>query len=102
MRAAVMYCAGEVGIADVPDAGVIDPGDAVLRIRRACICVFRSARVAGGPAPIRVDMEKLLPDVLEGRIRPARAFDRTVDLDGVPAGYRATNAPESIEVMVRF
>lgn len=31
---------------------------------------------------------ELLPDILEGRIEPGRVFDRTVDLDGVPDGYR--------------
>jgi threonine dehydrogenase-like Zn-dependent dehydrogenase len=42
----------------------------------------------------------LLPDVLEGRIDPSRVFDRTVDLSGVPDGYRAMNDRESIKVMV--
>jgi hypothetical protein len=30
----------------------------------------------------------------------ARVFDRTVDLSGVPDGYRAMNDRESIKVMV--
>jgi threonine dehydrogenase-like Zn-dependent dehydrogenase len=41
-----------------------------------------------------------IPDVLEGRIQPGRVFDRTVDLDGVPEGYRAMNERDSIKVMV--
>jgi threonine dehydrogenase-like Zn-dependent dehydrogenase len=38
--------------------------------------------------------------VLEGRIDPGRVFDRTVDLDGVPEGYRAMADRESIKVMI--
>ena len=36
----------------------------------------------------------------EGRIQPGRVFDRVVDLDGVPDGYRAMQARESIKVMI--
>ena len=42
-------------------------------------------------APVRAYIDDLLPDVLEGRIEPGRVFDRTVDLNGVPDGYRAMN-----------
>jgi threonine dehydrogenase-like Zn-dependent dehydrogenase len=38
MRAAVMYAAGEVRIDDVPDASLVEPSDALVRITRACIC----------------------------------------------------------------
>jgi threonine dehydrogenase-like Zn-dependent dehydrogenase len=38
MRATVMYGAGDVRIENVPDATVIQPTDAVLRVTRACIC----------------------------------------------------------------
>ena len=62
---------------------------------------FGNITVGGGPAPVRAYIEELLPDVLEGRIDPGRVFDRTVDLDGVPDGYRAMNDRESIKVMVR-
>lgn len=30
-----------------------------------------------------------MPDILEGRIEPGKVFDRAVDLDDVPSGYRA-------------
>jgi threonine dehydrogenase-like Zn-dependent dehydrogenase len=61
---------------------------------------FGNVTVAGGPAPVRAYIDELLPDVLDGRIEPGRVFDRTVDLDGVPDGYRAMNNRESIKVMV--
>ncbi len=38
MRATVMYGAGDVRIETVPDARVIEPTDAVVRVTRACIC----------------------------------------------------------------
>ncbi|MCC7040320.1 MAG: zinc-dependent alcohol dehydrogenase family protein [Burkholderiales bacterium] len=62
---------------------------------------YRNVLVGGGPAPVRAYIDELLPDVLEGRIEPGRVFDRTVDLDGVPEGYRAMDARESIKVMVK-
>jgi threonine dehydrogenase-like Zn-dependent dehydrogenase len=56
--------------------------------------------LTGGPAPVRAYLEELLPDVLEGHIEPGKVFDRTVDLDGVPDGYRAMDARESLKVLV--
>jgi threonine dehydrogenase-like Zn-dependent dehydrogenase len=62
---------------------------------------FKNVTIGGGPAPVRAYIDELLPDVLEGRIDPGRVFDREVDLDGVPEGYRAMNDRESIKVLVR-
>jgi threonine dehydrogenase-like Zn-dependent dehydrogenase len=61
---------------------------------------YSNVTVGGGPAPVRAYIEELLPDILEGRIVPGRVFDRTVDLDGVPDGYRAMADRESVKVMV--
>jgi threonine dehydrogenase-like Zn-dependent dehydrogenase/NADP-dependent 3-hydroxy acid dehydrogenase YdfG len=33
-----MYAAGDVRVEDVPDAAIVDPTDAVVRVTRACIC----------------------------------------------------------------
>lgn len=38
MRATVMFGAGDVRIKNVPDARLINPTDAVVRVTRACIC----------------------------------------------------------------
>lgn len=38
MRATVMHAAHDVRIADVPDAVLVDPTDAVVRVTRASIC----------------------------------------------------------------
>ena len=62
---------------------------------------FGNVKIGGGPAPARAYIEELLPDILEGKIEPGKGFDRTVDLDAVPDGYRAMADRESIKVMVR-
>jgi threonine dehydrogenase-like Zn-dependent dehydrogenase len=62
---------------------------------------YNNVTVGGGPPPVRAYIEELLPDILEGQIEPGKVFDRTVDLDGVPDGYRAMAERESIKVMVR-
>jgi threonine dehydrogenase-like Zn-dependent dehydrogenase len=64
------------------------------------VAFWKNASIAGGPAPVRAYIRELLPDVLDGRIEPGRVFDRVVDLDGVPDGYRAMNDRESIKVLV--
>jgi threonine dehydrogenase-like Zn-dependent dehydrogenase len=38
MRATVMFGAGDVRIEDVPDAKILEPTDALIRVTRACIC----------------------------------------------------------------
>lgn len=62
---------------------------------------FRNVMVGGGPAPVRAYIDELLPDVMSGRIEPGRVFDQTVDLDGVPGGYRAMNEREALKIMIR-
>src|SRR4051812_1303538 len=62
---------------------------------------YKNVTVGGGPAPVRAYIDELLPDILEGRIQPGRVFDRTVDVAGVPDGYRAMADRESIKVMVK-
>jgi threonine dehydrogenase-like Zn-dependent dehydrogenase len=61
---------------------------------------YANVTIGGGPAPVRAYIEELLPDILDGRIEPGRVFDRTVDLDGVPDGYRAMDEREALKVMV--
>ncbi|HEY6960287.1 MAG TPA: zinc-dependent alcohol dehydrogenase family protein [Gaiellaceae bacterium] len=85
------------------------PGGAVGRVGVPQHDVIPAARpsfsknvtIGGGPAPVRAYIDELLPDVLDGAIEPGRVFDRVVDLDGVPDGYRAMNDRESIKVLVR-
>jgi threonine dehydrogenase-like Zn-dependent dehydrogenase len=89
--------------------GIVRPGGAVGRVgvpHYETTAAWETAfygniTISGGPAPVRAYMDELLPDVLEGRIEPGRVFDRVVDLDDVPDGYRAMNERESIKVMVK-
>ena len=60
----------------------------------------KNARLAGGPAPVRAYQEEAIGQVLRGEIEPGKVFDRTVGLDGVPAGYAAMDAREALKVMV--
>ena len=104
----VLECVGTEQAMDTA-MGVVRPGGAVGRvgvphyevIKGAQPMFYRNVIVAGGPAPVRAYIDELLADVMEGRIEPGRVFDRTVDLDGVPDGYRAMNDREALKVMVR-
>lgn len=89
--------------------GVVRRGGAIGRvgvphyeaIKGAKEMFYSNVMVAGGPAPTRAYIEELLPDVMDGRIEPGRVFDRTVNLDGVPEGYRAMNERKALKVMIR-
>ena len=104
----VLECVGTEQAMDTA-MGVVRPGGAVGRvgvphyeaIKGAQQMFYNNVAVAGGPAPTRAYVDELLPDVIEGRIEPGRVFDRTVDLDGVPDGYRAMNDRESLKVLIR-
>ena len=128
MRATVMYEAGDVRVEDVPDAGLIDSTDALVRVTRAAICgsdlwpyksmprdaegrrmghEFIGVVDAVGADVETVDVgdlvvsEELLPDVLEGRIEPGCVFDRTGSIEDVPDGYRAMNEREVLKFEIR-
>ncbi|MEU5421163.1 zinc-dependent alcohol dehydrogenase family protein [Streptomyces sp. NPDC001407] len=57
--------------------------------------------VRGGVAPVRSYIPELLPDVLDGTIDPSPVFDLTVDLDGVPDGYRAMEDRTALKVLIK-
>ncbi|WP_405019756.1 zinc-dependent alcohol dehydrogenase family protein [Kitasatospora sp. NBC_00070] len=62
----------------------------------------RNVSVGGGVAPARAYIPELLADVLAGTINPGLVFDRTVDLDGVPDGYRAMDDRSALKVWIAF
>lgn len=86
------------------------PGGAIGRvgvphdvtIPAAAPTFFKNLTISGGPAPARAYIEELLPDVLEGRIEPGRVFDRVVNLDKVPDGYREMDERKAIKVLIKF
>jgi threonine dehydrogenase-like Zn-dependent dehydrogenase len=87
----IVRAGGAVGRVGVPQDTTIPLGDESF---------YKNATIAGGPAPVRAYIEELLPDIIEGRFNPGRVFDRTINLDAVPDGYRAMNDRESIKVLI--
>jgi threonine dehydrogenase-like Zn-dependent dehydrogenase len=105
---AVLECVG-LGQAMETAIAITRPGGAIGRVgvpqdvamTGSQPAFFHNVTIGGGPAPVRAYVPELLPDILEGRIQPGRVFDRIVDLDGVPSGYRDMNDRKSLKVMVR-
>jgi hypothetical protein len=105
---AVLEC---VGMAEAMETAVeiSRPGGAIGRVGvpqdatmpGSQTAFYHNVTVSGGPAPVRAYIPELLPDILEGRIQPGKVFDRVVDLDGVPGGYRDMNDRKALKVMVR-
>src|SRR5436190_3481915 len=95
MRTAVgiARAGGAVGRVGVPQESTIPNAQPTF---------YSNITIAGGPAPVRAYMHELMPDVLEGRIEPGLVFDRVIDIDAVPDGYRAMNEREAIKVMIAF
>lgn len=62
---------------------------------------MRNVSLRGGVAPARTYIPELLPDVLSGKVDPSRVFDRAVDLDRVPDGYREMAERKALKVLVR-
>ncbi|MER6675649.1 zinc-dependent alcohol dehydrogenase family protein [Streptomyces sp. NPDC000983] len=60
----------------------------------------RNIALRGGVAPVRAYLPELLPDVLNGSIDPSPVFDMTVDLEDVPAGYKAMDERTALKVMI--
>ncbi len=61
---------------------------------------FQNIALQGGVAPVRAYIPELLADVLANRLDPSPVLDLTVDLAGVPEGYRAMDTRKAIKVMV--
>jgi threonine dehydrogenase-like Zn-dependent dehydrogenase len=105
---AVLECVGH-GEAMQTAIEITRPGGAVGRvgvpqeetIPASLPAFFHNITVGGGPAPVRAYIRELLPDILAGKIQPGRVFDRVVNLDGVPQGYRDMNERKSLKVMVQ-
>jgi threonine dehydrogenase-like Zn-dependent dehydrogenase len=89
--------------------GVVRDGGTVSRVGApqypdvpADFGVFlRNITLTGGVAPARAYIEELLPDVVEGRVQPGKVFDRTVNLDEVPDGYRAMADRTALKVLIQ-
>ena len=96
METAVDVCrpGGTVGYVGVPH-GVDEAG---LRLYDL---FGDNVALRGGVAPVRAYVEDLMADVLGGTLDPSPVFTETVDLEGVPEGYRAMDEREAVKVLVK-
>ncbi|WP_132296505.1 alcohol dehydrogenase catalytic domain-containing protein [Kribbella sp. VKM Ac-2568] len=90
--------------------GVIRPGGVISRVgvpqyEEAPVgfgSLFgQNITLTGGPAPARAYIERLLPDVLDGKVNPGKVFDRTVSLEDSPAAYEAMDTRQALKVMIK-
>jgi alcohol dehydrogenase len=97
METAIDVCrpGGTVGYVGVPH-GVDEEGLEVASL------FSDNITLRGGVAPVRAYAEELMADVLGGTLDPSPIFTKTVDLDGVPEGYRAMDERDAIKVLVRL
>jgi threonine dehydrogenase-like Zn-dependent dehydrogenase len=80
----VLECVGHGASMDTA-IGIARPGGAVGRvgvpqhteIPGSLPAFFGNITIGGGPAPVRAYLDKLLPDVLAGRIEPAACSTAT-------------------------
>jgi alcohol dehydrogenase len=86
---------GTVGYVGVPH-GVNDQGLDMFSL------FGDNISLSGGIAPVRAYADELLADVLQGTLDPSPIFTKTVNLDGVPEGYRAMDEREAIKVLVKL
>ena len=63
---------------------------------------FRNIGWRGGPAPSRLYIPELMPDVLEGRIDPGLVLDYETGLDGIADAYAAMDERRAIKSLVRI
>jgi threonine dehydrogenase-like Zn-dependent dehydrogenase len=104
---AVLECVGSAAAMETA-MRITRPGGAVGRVGvphydalpATTETFFDNVTVSGGPAPARAYIDELLPEILDGRIQPGRVFDRVIDLESVPDGYRAMMQREAIKVMI--
>jgi alcohol dehydrogenase len=96
MNTAIEVCrpGGTVGYVGVPH-GVDEDGLDVFGL------FGDNIELRGGVAPVRAYAEQLMADVLQGTLDPSPIFTETVDLDGVPEGYRLMDEREAIKVMIK-
>jgi alcohol dehydrogenase len=62
----------------------------------------KNVSLNGGVAPVRHYVDDLMADVLQGTLDPSPIFTKTVDLDGIPDGYRAMDERDAVKVMVKL
>lgn len=106
---AVLECVGNQASMDTA-AGIARPGGTIgyvgvpAGVKAVNVRHLFSNNIAlrGGVAPVRAYIPELLDDVVAGRLDPSPVLDLTVDLDGVPDGYKAMDERTATKVMVKL
>src|SRR5215210_5898355 len=92
MRATVMFEDGDVRIEDVPDARLVEPTDALVRVTRACICgsdLWPYNQMEHGEAGRRMGHEFVgIVEDVGADIRAAKVFRRRASTAGSLASAR--------------
>jgi len=83
---------GQVGFVGVPAGGPELPVRTMFST---------NVGVRGGVAPVRNYLDELLPEVLDGRLRPGVVFDLTLPLDQVAEAYAAMDERRATKVLLR-
>jgi threonine dehydrogenase-like Zn-dependent dehydrogenase len=106
---AVLECVGNQASMDTA-AGIARPGGTIgyvgvpAGVKAVNVRHLFSNNIAlrGGVAPVRAYIPELLDDVVAGRLDPSPVLDLTVDLDGVPDGYKAMDERTATKVIVKL
>jgi threonine dehydrogenase-like Zn-dependent dehydrogenase len=64
--------------------------------------IFSNIGLRGGVSPVRRYIPELMPDVLEGRIKPGAVFDWETNLGGVVDAYKAMDDRRAIKSLLRI
>lgn len=83
---------GQVGFVGVPAGGPELPVRTMFDT---------NVGVRGGVAPVRGYIEELLPEVLDGRLRPGVVFDLELPLEQVAEAYAAMDERRATKVLLR-
>ena len=62
----------------------------------------RNISLRGGVAPARAYLPGLLAEVVAGTLDASAVFDATVDLEGVPGGYKAMDDRSALKVLIEI
>jgi len=107
VRAAIFHEPRSITAGDRPDATIVEPADAVVRVVLACVCGsdlwYYRGESPFPPGSIGHEfigvIEEIGGDV--ERINPGRVLDYETDLDGIADAYVAMDERRAIKSLVR-
>jgi len=104
----ILECVGAESALEVA-AGIARPGGTIGNVGVPHVenpaflqtMFYKDVTLRGGPAPVREYAEELMADVLEGTLDPSPIFTKTVDLEGIPEGYKSMDERDAIKVLAK-